>query len=144
MEWGLEPIDAETHKPANAPHFEPGFDPLILDFLLVGQDEGPLAVFLARGATACDHPIDMDWSTHVCPPAVIPPGAVCWFRSQLSAIDPSNFAPPEALRSAGWLRGYSPTEQQTLYDGLVACAEELRRFIAETAEAGFALRCHMH
>ena len=143
LEWGLEPVDSATLQPVGVAPFDPNWDPFTLDFILVGRDEGPLAELIASGETGCDHPSDLDWSSHECPPAAIPPAAVQRCDASMSTRRPSNYTPLEVVLSTGQFRGYSRQEQQALYQDLVDHVDALRRFIAETAARGYALRCNM-
>ncbi len=144
LEWGLEQIHPTTRQTIRGTVFDPHWDPFTLDLMLTGEDEGPVEELVASGETGCDHDRpDLDWSSHVCPPAVIPVEAVRRCAMRLSGTIRSGYASPDTLFN-GRLRGYSPSEQQALYDDLVDCADELRRFIAESARRGHALRCSMH
>lgn len=143
MQWGLERVDPVTSRPIDAEPFDPRWSPNLLDSLLVGNEEGPLAELIAAGETGCEHLLDLDWSSHVCPPALIPPLAVRRCHARLSGAEFSSRASREDLDVARWLSGYPPREQRALLDDLMERAGALRRFIAEAAARGHALRCHM-
>jgi hypothetical protein len=144
FEWGLEQIDPVTEQVVGARVFDPHpLDPPEFDLILVGKDEGPVAELLASGETGFDHDRpDLDWSSHDCPPAVIPVAAVRRCAARLTGLTRSGYAPLETVL-AGPVHSMNPGDEHAFYDDLAEHADEFRRFIAESAERGYALRCWM-
>ncbi|MDG3003988.1 hypothetical protein [Paludisphaera mucosa] len=143
MEWSLNLVEPVTFRDGPGERFVPSFSPIQLDAILVGRDEGPVSELLDSGKVSCDHDrAGIDWSRHMCPPPTIPVEAVRRCAARLSNVTQRDYAPMDfALSKMSCDR--LDSVRRALYAAVAEEADLFRKFIAEAADGGWALRCWM-
>jgi len=140
VEWGLQLVEPETGSVPGAAFNPHPFEPLELDLILVGSEQGPVQELLASAPAECDHDSpDLEWMSHHCPPTIISPAAVLRCATQLSGLSRATYASPEVVLNLP-IHYLSPGDEQWFYDALAQCADAFHDFISGAARGGYAVR----